>query len=186
MPKCLRNAGRARGGLIRPAGPPLPGVLKSSAGKSHFTPRPRISSSTCAAALWSMDPRVPWLPVSHCTHWDAQRGCRLRVEEAVYHGSSDSSGSAGLLLEAVVDVAVVSLGGAACVSFQLLLLTGLKAHRAGKAELGVFEKPSQTQCESCRRKKTLENRGVTGKRGPRKCMPFPLGAATGGCSDRML
>lgn len=40
----------------------------------------------------------------------------------------------GHLLEVVVDVAVVSLEGAARVGFQLLLPTGLKAHRAGKAE----------------------------------------------------
>ena len=153
MPQCLRNSGCAPGQLIRPAGSPLPRVLKSSAGKSHSTPRPPISSSTCAAALWSPDLRVPWLPMPHCTRWDVQRGFWLRVEDGAYHGSSSSSGSAGLLLEMVVDVAAVSLGGAVCVSFQLLLPTGLKAHRAGKAELDVFKKPSQTQCKSCRRKK---------------------------------
>lgn len=111
-----------------------------------------------------MGPRVPQLPIPHHTCWDVQRGCWLKVEDAAFHGSSDSLGSAGLPSAAVVDVAVVSLGGSVCVGFQLPLPTGLKVHRAGKAELGVFKKPSQTQPESCRikKKKNLENRGAAG------------------------
>lgn len=129
------------------------------------------------------------MPVPRCTRWDAQRGFRLRLEDAAYHGSSSSSGSSGLLLEAVVDVAVVSLGGAACVGFQLLLPTGLKAHRAGKAELGLFEKPSQTQRESCRReKKILKIVGPQDSGDLANACPFPLvqllvAAAIGCCES---
>lgn len=146
------------------AGPPLPGVLKMSAGKSRLAPRPRLSSRTRAAVLGSPDPRVPRLPTSCCTHRDVQSGFWPRAEDAAYHGSSSSSGSAGWtvpvdrqmdghLSEVVVDVAVVSLEGAVCVGFQLLLPTGLKAHRAGKAELSVFEKSKSNPMRVLQEKK---------------------------------
>jgi len=86
-----------------------------------------------------------------------------------------------------MDVAVVSLGGAARVGFQWLLPTGLKAHRAGKAELGVFKKPSKIQCKSCRRKTLLKIVGSQGRGDPVNACPFPSvqlpGAAEIGCSE---
>lgn len=77
------------------------------------------------------------------------------------HSSSSSVSSMELLLEAVLDLAVVSLGGAAHIRFQLLLPAGLKAHHAGEAELSIFEKPSQTSVSLAGAKKPLENHGVT-------------------------